>query len=40
MNSTFTKAMLAQIEEWETQGIDEKQIYLWVAEILADIYED
>jgi len=40
MNSTVTSAILAQIIEWENQGIDEKQIYFWVAEILADIYED
>lgn len=40
MNSTATKAILAQIEEWEAEGVSDAQITIWIAEILADLYGD
>lgn len=40
MNSTTVNAILAQITDWEAQGIPEAQIKVWVEEILADLYED
>lgn len=40
MNSTTAEVIIAQIAEWEAEGVSDAQVTIWIAEILADLYED